>query len=84
MPILSVIALFAFSGAYGSFIWAFTVCQDSKMWTLMVFLQQFQAGLPSHPYLVMASLVLAAIPTIIVFLSAQKVLMRGIVVPTEK
>ena len=84
LPILSVIALFSFSRAYGSFLWAFTVCQDSKMWTLMVFLQQFQAGMKSHPYLVMASLVIAAIPTIVVFLSAQKVLMRGIVVPTMK
>jgi len=84
LPILSVIALFSFSKAYGSFLWAFTVCQDSKMWTLMVFLQQFQAGMKSHSYLVMASLVIAAIPTIVVFLSAQKVLMRGIVVPTMK
>jgi len=84
LPILSVIALFSFGGAYGSFMWAFTVCQDTSMWTLMVFLQQFQTGLPSHPYLVMTSLVLAAIPTIIVFLSAQKVLMKGIVVPTMK
>jgi multiple sugar transport system permease protein len=84
LPILSVIALFAFSSAYGSFIWAFTVCQDNKMWTLMVFLQQFQTGLSGHPYLVMSSLVLAAVPTIVVFLSAQKVLMRGIVVPVER
>jgi len=84
LPILSVIALFAFSGAYASFIWAFTVCQDSRMWTLMVFLQQFQGEAANHQYLTMASLVLAAIPTIVVFLSAQKVLMRGIVVPTMK
>jgi len=84
LPILSVIALFAFRKAYGSFIWAFTVCQDKQMWTLMVFLQQFQASMKSHPYLVMASLVIAAIPTIVVFLAAQKVLMRGIVVPTMK
>jgi multiple sugar transport system permease protein len=84
LPILSVIALFSFSSAYASFIWAFTVCQDKRMWTLMVFLQQFQNEAANHPYLVMASLVLAAVPTVIVFLSAQKVLMRGIVVPTMK
>ena len=84
MPVLSVIALFAFGGAYGSFLWAFTTCQDKKMWTLMVFLQQFQIEVANAPYIIMAALVLAAIPTIIVFLSAQKVLMRGIVVPTMK
>jgi len=84
LPVLSVIALYAFSFSYGSFLWALTTCQDKKMWTLMVFLQQFQIEAPSVPYVIMAALILAAIPTIIVFLSAQKVLMRGIVVPTMK
>jgi multiple sugar transport system permease protein len=84
MPVLAVIALFAFGTAYGSFLWALTVCQDPRMWTLMVFLQQFQVAATGAPYLVMASLVIAAIPTTVVFLSAQKVLMRGIVVPVEK
>ncbi len=84
LPVLSVIALFAFGASYGSFLWALTTCQDQKMWTLMVFLQQFQQNTTSVPYILMASLVLAAIPTVIVFLSAQKVLMRGIVVPTMK
>jgi multiple sugar transport system permease protein len=83
-PVLAVIALFAFGTAYGSFLWAFTTCQDPKMWTLMVFLHQFQKARAGAPYLVMASLVIAAIPTVIVFLSAQKVLMKGIVVPTMK
>ena len=83
-PVLAVIALFAFGTAYGSFLWALTTCQDPKMWTLMVFLHQFQQTYVGAPYLVMASLVIAAIPTVVVFLSAQKVLMRGIVVPTMK
>jgi len=84
LPVLAVISLFAFGGAYGSFLWAFTTCQDPKMWTLMVFLHQFQQGVRAAPYLIMAALVVAAIPTVVVFLSAQKVLMRGIVVPTMK
>ena len=84
LPVLSVIALYAFSASYGSFLWALTTCQDKSMWTLMVFLQQFQIEAPTVPYVIMAALMLAAIPTIVVFLSAQKVLMRGIVVPTMK
>jgi len=85
LPVLSVIALYAFGGSYGSFLWAFTVCQDQKMWTLMVFLQQFQMQASGGAnYVIMAALVVAAIPTAIVFLSAQKVLMKGIVVPTMK
>jgi len=34
--------------------------------------------------MVFASLVLAAIPTFVVFVFCQKVIMRGIVVPVEK
>jgi multiple sugar transport system permease protein len=35
-PILAVIALQAFNLAYSNFMFAFVVCQDEKMWTLMV------------------------------------------------
>ncbi|GAJ22550.1 unnamed protein product, partial [marine sediment metagenome] len=37
-PILAVIALGAFTAAYGNFMLAFIVCQDPRMWTLMVHL----------------------------------------------
>ena len=52
------------------------------MWTLMVFLYQFKQMAP--PYMHMAALSLAGIPTLIVFIFAQKIIMRGIVVPVEK
>ena len=55
---------------------------DSRMWTLMVWL--FQMQIFSHPSVVYASLVVAAIPTMLIFLFAQNLIMRGIVVPSEK
>jgi len=81
-PILSVIALGAFTAAYSNFMFALLICQDEKMWTLMVWLYQLQqrSGQP----VVYASLILAAIPTFIVFVFCQKIILRGIVVPTEK
>lgn len=81
-PILAVIALGAFGAAYGSFMFAFLVCQDRDMWTLMVFLYEFQqqSSLP----LVMASLVVASIPTLLVFIFCQNIILRGIVVPSFK
>jgi len=81
-PILAVMALGAFTAAYGAFMHAFLVCQDPKMWTLMVFLYQFQQqhGVP----MIMASLVIAAVPTLIVFIMCQRVILRGIVIPTFK
>ncbi len=81
-PILSVIALQAFTVAYANFMYALLICQDPKMWTLMVWLYQLQQR--SGPGVVQASLLLAALPTLLVFLACQRVLLRGIVVPVEK
>jgi multiple sugar transport system permease protein len=81
-PILAVIALNAFTLAYSNFMFAVLVCQDQKMWTLMVWLYQLQSR--SGPAIMYASLLLAAIPTFLVFAFCQNVIMRGIVVPVEK
>jgi len=81
-PILAVLALGAFTAAYGNFMFALIICLDRKMWTLMVYLYQLQAT--SHQAVVYASLVIGAIPTLLVFLFCQSIIMRGIVVPTEK
>jgi multiple sugar transport system permease protein len=81
-PILAVIALQAFTGAYSNFMFAFVVCQDQKMWTLMVWLYQLQQR--SGQAVMYASLIIAAIPTFFIFLFCQNIIMRGIVVPSEK
>jgi multiple sugar transport system permease protein len=81
-PILAVIALQAFIQAYGSFMWAFVTCQDPNMWTLTVWLYQFQIASP--PHLVMAALVLASVPTLAVFVVCQKIILRGVVIPAIK
>jgi ABC-type glycerol-3-phosphate transport system permease component len=81
-PILAVIALASFVAAYGGFIWAFLICQKPHMWTLMVFI--WQLGHESYQSVWMASLVLAAIPTLLVFIFCQKIILRGIIVPTMK
>ena len=52
------------------------------MWTIMVWLYQLQASSPK--YIVMAALTTAAVPTLLVFLLAQKVILRGVLVPIEK
>ena len=87
-PILAVIALGAFNAAYTGFMWAFVVCQRKDMWTIMVWLFQFQQTYTrapyNEPYLVMASLVIVSIPTLAVFLFCQKIILRGIIIPTMK
>ena len=81
-PILAVIALQTFTVTYGNFMLAFIVCQNPKMWTLMVHLYQLQ--MRSSQAVVFASLVIAAIPTFLIFVFCQNIILRGIVVPTEK
>lgn len=81
-PIFAVIALQSFTGAYGAFIYAMLVCQDQKMWTMMVWLYQLQIWAPQ--YVTMAALTVAAIPTLLVFVFAQNVIMRGIIIPSFK
>jgi ABC-type glycerol-3-phosphate transport system permease component len=81
-PILAVLALAAFTEAYGEFMMALVKIPDSRMWTLMVWLFQMQQY--SHPSVVYASLVIAAIPTLIIFLLCQNLILRGIVVPVDR
>ena len=81
-PILAVIALGAFTGAYTQFMMALIIIPDQNMWTIMVWLFQLQSE--SHQSVMYASLVIAAIPALLVFVLCQGVIMRGIIVPTEK
>lgn len=81
-PVLGYMALLAFMGAYGAFLYAFLVAQDREMWTVMVFVYQLQTISPKS--VVLAATTLVAIPTLIVFLMAQRVIMRGIVLPGER
>lgn len=81
-PVLAVIALWSFTSAYGAFTWALIICQDPKMWTIMVHLYQLQFHGTSGGML--AALVLTSIPTLFVFLVVQKIILRGIILPTFK
>lgn len=82
-PILAVMALGSFTAAYGTFFYALIICPDQKMWTLMVWLYQLQftSGSQAINY---AALCLASIPTMLVFVFCQRIILRGIVVPVEK
>lgn len=81
-PILAIMALGAFTNAYSAFMFAFLTCQDPNMWTLMVFLYEFQQNYSNS--LIMASLVVSAIPTLMVFIFCQNIILKGIVVPSFK
>lgn len=54
------------------------------MWMLMVWIYQFQQAIAAEPSMILAALVLSSIPTLIVFLTSQKIILRGIIIPTMK
>ena len=81
-PILAVMALGAFTGAYTNFMMALLICQDQSMWTIMPWLYQMQQR--SGQGIIFTALVLASIPTFIIFVLCQNLIMKGIVVPVEK
>lgn len=81
-PVLGYLALVSFMSAYGAFMYAFLVAQDRKMWTLMVWIYQMQQSAPKA--VIFAALTIAALPTLVVFLLAQRVIMRGIILPGER
>lgn len=83
-PILAVNALNAFIHAYSSWEWAFLVCQKESHWTLAVWMYQMSQTFTHQPWCVMAGFVLVSIPTALVFLICQKVILRGIVLPSMK
>jgi multiple sugar transport system permease protein len=81
-PILAVNSLGAFVAAYGNWEWALLVCQKKEYWTLAVWLYQINSRM--DPWVSMAGFVMASIPTTIVFITCQKVILRGIVIPSMK
>ncbi|MGN0853201.1 MAG: carbohydrate ABC transporter permease [Kiritimatiellia bacterium] len=83
-PILAVNALNSFVAAYNSWEWAFLVCQQESKWTLAVWMYQMSQQMGGQPWCVMAGFVLVSIPTAVVFLACQNVILRGIVLPSMK
>lgn len=83
-PILAVNALTAFVTAYNSWEWALLVCQNREYWTLAVWMYQMSQQMSDRPWAVMAGFVLVSIPTAVVFITCQKVILKGIVLPSMK
>lgn len=83
-PILAINCLTAFMHAYNGWEWALIICQKKSMWTIAVWLYQASIWWNSEPWIVSAGFIIASIPTLLVFLSCQKIILRGIVIPTMK
>ncbi len=83
-PILAINCLNAFIAAYNGWEWALIICQDKKMWTIAVWLYQASIWWRESPWIVSAGFVVASIPTFLLFISCQKIILRGIIIPSMK
>ena len=83
-PILAINCLTAFIAAYNGWEWALTICQKEQMWTIAVWMYQASEWWKDFPWIVSAGFVIASIPTFLVFVSCQKIILKGIVIPSMK
>jgi ABC-type glycerol-3-phosphate transport system permease component len=81
-PILAVVALMAFNSAYTMFLYPLLVAPREDMWLLSVWLYQYRETASMGG--VFASVLVASVPTLLIFVFCQNIIMRGIVVPVEK
>ncbi len=81
-PILAVVALQTFIGVWASFMMPLIFAPAEEKQVLAVWVHQFQLDAPTSA--VFACILIASIPTMVIFMFAQRTIMRGIAVPSEK
>lgn len=77
-PALAVVAIFSVVWRWNDFLWPLVVAQNESVYTLPVALARF-AGQQVVPFnLILAMSVVSMVPVIVVFLFAQKQIVKGI------
>ncbi len=77
-PGLITLAIFCFIGNYGSFFWPLIMIKDEGLWTLPIGMLFFNTDYGRQTNLLMAASLMNLLPPIIIFITLQKFLVRGI------
>jgi len=77
-PVLAVVAIFNFQGSWNDFLWPLVIVQSDRMRTIQLGLTLFHSQHNVDWGVLMAGTTIATIPTVIVFLAAQKHFVQGI------
>jgi len=77
-PALATVTIFSFMGNWDEFTWALTAIDDPLKRTLPVAIYSFQGQHGTEWGLVFAAMIIAIIPTMLVFLSLQKYYVQGL------
>ncbi|MFD1828234.1 carbohydrate ABC transporter permease [Streptomyces desertarenae] len=77
-PVLAAVAIFTFIQTWNNFLWPFLVTTDPNAMTLPVGLVNVQSTYGARYAQVMASLVIAGLPLLLVFALFQRQIVRGV------
>ena len=77
-PVLMVVALFAFNGAWNDFLWPRIVMTDVNNQTLTAGLRLLMGQYDGHQAHLIASCFISMMPPFVLYLCAQKYFLRGI------
>ena len=77
-PALATLAVFTFMGAWRAFMWPLIVLNSEDLFPIPVMLRSFQSAYTVEYNLLMAGALIALVPTVIVFMLAQRYFRAGI------
>jgi len=77
-PVLAVVAIFTFQWSWNDFLWPLVIVQSDTMRTIQLGLTLFQSQHNIEWGVLMAGTTLATVPTVALFLAAQRYFVRGI------
>lgn len=77
-PALATFGIFAFMASWNAFLWPLLIASDLDMMTLPVGLANLRGRFVTEWNLVMAGATVSVIPIVIVYLAAQRYVVRGI------
>lgn len=75
---VSVVALFAFIGAWDDFLWPLVVLSDPAKYTLTVGMEYLNSSLGANPRAIAAGTMIALVPIILLFATLQKQFFKGV------
>lgn len=75
---VSVVALFAFIGAWDDFLWPLVVLSDPANYTLTVGMQYLSSNFAANPRVIAAGTMIALVPIVVLFAVLQKHFFRGV------
>jgi multiple sugar transport system permease protein len=83
-PALATFGIFAFMASWNSFLWPFVITSSQNLMTLPVGLANLQGQHDTAWNLVMAGTTISVVPIVLVYLLAQKHIVRGVVLSGVK